>query len=81
MPAHFYLDDLMISSNSISDLLAFYASAAAILDLGIESELAGEPLVFRPINPSPYTAQLYLNRFHHFMQELLSAVPTNVTPQ
>ena len=80
MSVHLFLDDLMVTSNSPIDLMAFYASLAAITDLEIEAEL-GESLTFLPVNPSPFIFSEFMNRFNFHMQRLSAAAQSDTASQ
>ena len=80
MSVHLFLDDLMVTSNSPIDLMAFYASLAAITDLGIEAEF-GESLTFLPVNPSPFIFSEFMNRFNFHMQRLSAAAQSDTASQ
>ena len=73
MPAHLYLDDLIISTDNRQNFLALMASIAVIADLGGQAEVGGSPAIFRPVNPSPFVAGEFLRLFNVYLARLVAA--------
>ena len=73
MPAHLYLDDLIIPTDDRQNFLALMASIAVIADLGVQAEVGGSPVIFRPVNPSPFVAAEFLTRFNIHLARLVAA--------
>ena len=67
----FYPDDFI---HDVTYEYFYYATFFAAETLEIEYESVGEPPLFRPVNPSPYTLQAFNNRVNFFVEHLFNSV-------
>ena len=74
----FYIDDFI---HDVSHEYFYYATFFAAETLEIEYESVGEPPLFRPVNPSPYTLQQFNDRVNFFMVHLIISVQSAIASQ
>ena len=70
-----YHDDVVVNGDtSLSDQIRYYASYLAIIDLGVDSHLTGEPPIFTPLAVSPVVMVEFFNLFAHSQATIASAL-------
>ena len=75
MPFAIYADDVVVNGdNSYSDQIRYFASLFATIDLGVESQLTGQPPIFTPIHVSPTVMAQFQALFAQHQARLAEAI-------
>ena len=77
MPFAIYADDVVVNGDdSYSDQIQYFASLFAIFELGVESQLSGQPPIFTPIHVSPTVMAQFHALFAQHQARFAEAIST-----